>query len=267
MYFFVLDHFVFLSQPERIQYYAQTTLAEISTLKKSKRAAKRAQKKEEEEYYYVETTRPPQPLPVASTADDSDEESYEVFSPPSQETIATLYPQRQSMCSTTDTQSTTASLDPPAIPARRSSDRATPPLFSPPTHERAYINQYRRSSGTPDSYPTTPLLNPVHSTPDTSPKRNSLSNEAPDTLPRTTSIRPDSTTPLDTHNPKPNRNSEIVTYSHKETPLPPFPCTVTPPPPQTFTHTQADPTIPSKPPVAPKPSPKPRIAPKPVDRH
>ena len=259
----------FLSQPERIQYYAQTTLAEISKLKKRKSAAKR-EEEDKDEYYYVESMRHPQPLPVASTTDDSDEESYEVFSPLSQETIASLYPQRQSMC-LTDTQSTTASLDPPAIPTRRSSDRATPPLLPPPTHEGAYINQYRRSSGTPDSYPTIPLLSPLHSTPDTSPRtksRNNPSNEAPDTLPRTTSIRPDPSSPSDTHNP--NRNSEIFTYSHKaETSPPLFPRAVTLSHhfPHTSTRTQADPTTPSKPPIAPKPAPKPRIAPKPVDRH
>lgn len=253
----IIINFLF-SQPEHIQYYAQTTLAETLKLEKSKRAARKAQIKaqmkedDKEEYYYVETMRPPQPLPVSSTADDSDEDAYETFCPPSQETITSpTYPPRQSMYST-DTTSlpSPTSLNPPAVPLRRSSDRATPPSFSHPTHEGAYINQNRRSSGTPDSYPT---ISPVHSTP----------NEGPDTLPRTSSIRPDSASPLEPPN---NRNSEIFTYSHKETPPPVVPRTITSPHhfPRTSTH---DPMTPSKPPIAPKPTPKPRIGPKPIDRH
>ena len=204
--------------------------------------------------------RPPQPLPVPSTADYSDEDAYEDFCPPSPETISSpAYPLRHSMYTTQDANtsqlSAMTSPGPPAVPPRMSSDRATPPPF---LHEGTYINQNRRSSGTPDSYSTTPLLSPVHCAPDpnTSPKitssesLHSLSIEGPNTLPRTSSIRPQSTveptSPTELPNPILNRNSA---YSHKES-QPLFPRTITPP--AHFPRT--DPTSPSKPPIAPKPA-------------
>ena len=264
---------LFFPQPNKIQYYAHTSLAEALQPEKSK-SARKAEAKEDDkaEYYYVDTMRPPQPLPVPSTADYSDEDAYEDFCPPSPETISSpAYPLRHSMYTTQDANtsqlSAMTSPGPPAVPPRMSSDRATPPPF---LHEGTYINQNRRSSGTPDSYSTTPLLSPVHCAPDpnTSPKitssesLHSLSIEGPNTLPRTSSIRPQSTveptSPTELPNPILNRNSA---YSHKES-QPLFPRTITPP--AHFPRT--DPTSPSKPPIAPKPALKPKIAPKPVDR-
>ena len=244
-----------ITQPQRIDYYAQTSLAEAQQYSKqeerdqkrmSKLPPKTTQKQTSvgiDDEYYVEDfqARPLTSLPKLPAKDD-DDDVYEVFSPTIEANLPPPSPARP--CHSTLIEADTSSISPSSN---------NPPSPAPPAVPLRKSSSFNRSSSnTPISSTTnSPIPSPLHGQP-------------PDMLPpRTTSIRPQSA--IYSPQSSPFRQSSLVEPSSVSTdvntsPTPPSPSQSKTPP---LPHSATKPAISPKPHTSPISSSKPSLPRKP----